>query len=700
MLPALREELALYPGPADLYGAPTWSVLDPARNLFFRIDWPTFEILSRWHLGDGMRILDSIRRDTTLAPDENELGSVLAFLAENELLRLPTAEGTAWYADTARSRRVSPARWLLHHYLFVRIPLWRPDAWLARWLPRIQWLYGRTFVLATLAALATGLLLVSRRWDEFVSTLVDAVSWEGLAASFLTLAGVKVLHELGHAFTAKRLGCRVPTIGLALLVLFPVAYTDVNEAWKLPSRRARLAVGAAGIATELAIAAWATLAWALLPAGQLRSAAFVLATTTWISTLLVNASPFMRFDGYFLMMDWLDLPNLHERAFALGRQRLRRALFGLADPPPEVLPPRRAAGLVAFAYATWMYRLSVFAGIAALVYTWLPKPFGPGLAAIEVGWFIALPVVRELAIWRRRGAEILRRPRTRVTLALLATAGLVLFVPWDPRVRAPALLHPARHALVAAPAVARIAGRPFADGAAVAAGAVLVEMEPPDLGYERAAVESRAANLAWRAGSAGFDDRLRSELPVVEAAQGKARAELAGLAQDAARFRPTAPFAGRFYLRNPDLGPGAWVAPHEPIGTLADPAHWRVEAYLGEADVARVAVGDRGRFYAEASGAATLALTVVGVDRDATRVLAEGLLASSRGGPLATREGRHREIVPDGAVYRVSLDVTERYAPTHAQALRGRVVLLGRPEAWGARLAEYVSAVVVRESGF
>src|SRR5688500_3708598 len=147
----------------------------------------------------------------------------------------------------------------------------------------------------------------------------------------------KVLHELGHAYTAHRHGCRVPAMGAAFLVLWPVLYTDTNEAWKVASRNARLQIGAAGMAAELALAACATLLWSFLPDGPLRSGVFLLSTSTWIITLAVNLSPFMRFDGYFLLSHLLNTPNLHERAFAFGRWHLREWLFGLGAPEPEAV---------------------------------------------------------------------------------------------------------------------------------------------------------------------------------------------------------------------------------------------------------------------------------------------------------------------------------------------------------------------------
>ena len=130
-----------------------------------------------------------------------------------------------------------------------------------------------------------GLALAAQRWDEFVHTFMSNASWQGLLVMGACLSLAKLLHELGHAVTATRFGCRVPAMGVAFLVMWPVLYTDTNEAWKLASRRQRLAIGAAGMASEMALASIALVAWSLLPEGAAwgpaRSACFVLATSTW-----------------------------------------------------------------------------------------------------------------------------------------------------------------------------------------------------------------------------------------------------------------------------------------------------------------------------------------------------------------------------------------------------------------------------------
>jgi putative peptide zinc metalloprotease protein len=704
--PALREELTLYPGPQGNDGSPTWSLHDPVRNLYFRIDWLGFEVLARWQLGDAAAICRALAAETTLRVDEAAVQAVGQFLLQSELVMRPSRADVQALLATRQRQAQAWWSWLLHHYLFFRVPLWRPDRWLGRALPWVGWAGGRAFAFATLGALALGLASVSRQWDQFTATLLDVFSLQGLVAYGVTLVCVKFLHELGHAFTAKRLGCRVPTMGVAFLVLFPVAYTDVNDAWKLPRRGQRLAVGAAGILTELAIAAWATLAWALLPDGSLRHAAFLLATTTWVSTVLVNASPFLRFDGYFLLMDALDLPNLHQRCFALARWHLREALFAWGAPPPETFAAARRRFLLVFAWLTWLYRLIVFGGIAVLVYTMTPKPLGPVLAAIELMWFIVMPIGSELRAWARAPAGALRRGRTGLSLGLLLLAGLVVAVPWDTRVRAQGLLGPSVKATLVAPGPALLQAMLRPDGSSVAAGEAVVQLQPPDLDYQRRAIRARAEGLQWQAGAGGVEDKLRGRQGVIEAALGRVRTELDGVRKESDRYTLKAPAAGQLVWSEPDWQPGTQLARNEPVVEVVDPHSWQVHTYLPEQELQRLREGNAARFVAESGRLPPLPLRIVRIDTDATRVLADGLLASLHGGELLVRE-QGRQLLPEQALYRVTLRLDDagpallqQLAQPGMPTLRGQVVMRGAPRAWAEAHWRSVAALLRREAGF
>jgi len=694
-LPPLREELTLHPGPAGADGAPTWTLQDPASGRFFRLGWLEFEILSRWSLGEPGRIAAAVAQATPIPATEGDVEAFARFLSNADLLQARGDEAVGRLIAKAAARRQGPARWLLKNYLFFRVPLLRPDPWLDRMMPLARHLYTRGFLLLVLAAAAAGLFLATRQWDAFLGTFPHFLTLDGLVLAAVTLGGAKLVHELGHALTARRLGCRVPTMGVAVMVLYPVLYTDVSEAWKLPSRRQRLAVGAAGVAAELALAAFALLAWSFLPDGPLRSACFLLAATSWVLTVAVNVSPFMRFDGYYLLSDWLDMPNLHERSFALARWWFRERLLGAGDPPPERLPPARRRFLVAFAAATWAYRLVLFLGIALMVYHLFFKALGILLFAVELGWFIVRPVAMEAKEWWRRRHAVAPR-RGRLVLAGPGALLLALAVPWQADVEAPALLRASRQSELFAEAAGRVEAVLAAPGQEVAEGQPLLRLSSPDLDHALAQAEREVEILRRQAvlqSGGARADRVRIARQELEAAL----AERQGLLADKARLTVAAPFAGRLAELSDEIGPGDWLPAGERLGMLVQGDAALVEAYVADTDLGRIAVGTPGRFQADDPALASLDATVVAIDDTGTRRLNEPALSGTYGGTLATRADADGALVPVQGVYRVLLAVE---GPAPARLLRGQVHLDGAREAPLAALWRQAAAVLIRESGF
>ncbi len=695
-LPALRQELSLLPGPVLPDGQPSWTLHDPLRNLFFQLDWSSVEMLKRWDMAPAA-LIEEIRRETSLQLDAAQLEDLLQFLQQNQLLMIAPGAAPA-LAERWRQRQGTFWQWLLHNYLFFRIPLLRPDAWLTRMLPRVDFFFSRQFAYLSLLAGVLGLFGVLRSWQSYSATLVEMFSLSGAIAYGATLAGVKVLHELGHGFTAKRYGCRVPSMGLAFLVLWPVAYTDTNEVWRLTSRSQRVGVAAAGILTELTVAVWASLLWCLLPDGALRTAAFLLSSTTWISTLLINASPFMRFDGYFLLADALQIPNLHPRAFALARWDLRERLFGLGAPLPELFPRLRHGGLILFAWATWIYRLVLFLGIAFLVYHFFIKAVGILLFLVEMIWFVAKPFWTEFRVWREIWPQVRSRPATRRSL-LLATILLLLFaVPWPTRVVQSGVLYPAAEQVFYAPRNAQLSAMHAEAGAAEAAGARLFDLRSPELELRARQARARSEQLDWLSGASAFDAERRKDWQVLKEQLGTSQAEQKSVDADSGQYHLSSNMPGVLRDRDPDLRVGDWLSPREVLGRISGPGFLRATVYVDDEDLARIASGDRAVFTADGGSGPNIRLRVLAIDSDATRTLAEGELASMFGGSISVRE-KHGALYPERAIYRVQLQSEIEYPPQQHR-WRGQVAIAGDWEAPGLRYLRQFVAVLWRESGF
>ena len=700
VLAPLRDDLLLMPGPPGDGGAPTWTVHDPSTNRYFRIGWSEFELLSRWHFGNPRSIIARVREETPLTPEPADIERMQRFLKRNNLVRPSGPAALAGLVEQRGRSRPGWLMWLVKNYLFIRIPLIRPNAVLDALLPLGRTLFSTGFLVAVAVAAVLGLLLVARQWDAFLATFPYLFSAEGAVLAFLVVAFSKLAHEFGHAMCARLAGCRVPSMGIAFVVMWPLLYTDTSDAWRLTDRRRRLLITASGMLAELSIAAFATLLWSFLPDGPLRSGVFLLATTTWVLTLAINLNPLMRFDGYFLLSDLVDMPNLQDRAFGFGKWWLREALFGLGRLPPEPVSVRRRRFLVGYAIAVWVYRFVLFLTIALIVYHFFFKALGIVLMVVEIGYFIVRPVVLELRAWATERRAFRWNAATFRTLLLLAGLVAAMAVPWQSRVEVPAVWQAHQQAVLYAPLPARVAELPVRPGDRVTAGDLIVRLESPELAYELEQSRRSIVELTWEASLQGTDDArlLGRRIVALEELAAEQAAERGHL-EELARLTVRAPFDGAVSDLEPSLAPGTWVARDDPIAALIGSGDAIVEGYVAEADLDRLADGTVGVFRPETPERGGFPVRLQSVDRSAARRLDEGYLASVHGGPIPVVESARRELLPRQPVYRVEFR-PDGARPGPDRAVRGRVDLAGEARSLGGRLWDGVVRVFVRESGF
>ncbi|QHP55554.1 HlyD family efflux transporter periplasmic adaptor subunit [Pectobacterium carotovorum subsp. carotovorum] len=699
-LSPLRDELILHAGPANRDGSPSWTLEDPLRGLYFRIGWAEMAMLSRWSMGNAAQIVAEVNQTSALTLDDSDVQYFNRFLQANSLTRVSGDEAMAQFARQVEQSRVSIWRKLLKNYLFFRIPLWHPDRFLGATLPWIEPFFSRTFLKLTLLVAVLGLFLAGRQWETFKHTFLHFFTLEGAALAGLTLCFTKILHEFGHAYTCKRFGARVATMGVAFLVMMPVLYTDTSGSWKLTRRRQRMAIGAAGMMTELVLAAWATLAWSFLPDGMLRSAAFMLATTTWIMTLAINLSPLMRFDGYFLLSDGLQMPNLQNRGFAIGRWQMREWLFGLGDAPPEHFPRWLQRTLVGYAFAVWIYRLFLFTGIAILVYHMTFKLLGMLLFAIEIGYFVVMPVVNEVREWSKRRKDYRMNRNMTTTLTVSAVVLLLLMIPWQRGVYAPALLRAEQQSSLYMPVPAMIQRIDVQVGQPVHAGQTLFTLSSDALAHERQQLERQIATLNWQSTFQVFNKEAAGDHQRVKQEHEAALQKLQVLQRQSEQLTVRAPIDGVVADMATPLETGEWLGQGEWLAVVTKPTGGLVEAFVSEKDWQRLRTGAKGTFYLQDVSRSSLPLTIVEIASTATRDLnAAPELASIYGGDIATLSDAQRKLHPEQAVYRVLLSLPDDYR-AQPQVLRGTVVMDGEAQSLLIRGWKVVSAVLIRELSF
>ncbi|GJD31109.1 hypothetical protein PMNALOAF_2362 [Methylobacterium adhaesivum] len=701
-LTALREDLRIERGAVPGDGGPTpWLLYDPLAHRFYEIDGTGLAFLKAWRTGlTPTELAQAAGKALGRAVAPAEVAGFRGFCEANGLV----AHRGGWQglARQAAARKQGGGAWLMHNYLFVRIPLVRPQAFLDRTLPLARRLADRRSLIAVALAGLLGLYLAMQQWDAFRATFLQFLTPEGVIGYLAALVTVKALHELGHAYVATHYGCRVPSMGVAFMVLMPVLYTDTTDAWRLRDRRQRVAIDGAGVAVELAVAAVATLAWSFLPEGTPRSIAFFLATTSWVMSVAINLSPLMRFDGYYIAVDLFGVPNLQPRAFAVTTWALRETLFELGDPCPETWSPRRRAAVIAYGVAVWIYRLVVFTGIAVMVYTLAFKILGLVLFAVEIGVFVLRPIYRETKFWWVNRARISSGERTRFTVAALGVVLALLVLPVSGRVEIPAIAEPERTERLTAVEPARVETVEVEAGASVNAGQVLIRLHSPRLVHELNTARIRLALVEARQDRRAADAQDRAGGLVLDGERNAKREAVQGLERRHDELVIRAAFDGVVAEIEPDLQPGRWVSRGEELGTLVSNGRRQVRGLVPEDAMARLYAGAPGTFVPDDLTTGSIPVVVSSVSSAAVATVEIPSLVSTLGGPVAVREEKNVGLVPVEAQYTVVMNRPEdelRLSGTPA-VVRGVVAVSGHRESVAAHAFRRVVAVLVRESGF
>ncbi len=698
-LATLRDDLKLTQGPPLENGSPTWTLHDPVRNLFFRIGWQEFIMLNHWKKAQPDTLLETINQTTTLLITSQDITLLNDFLKRNLLVVPDSKEALELIKARIKKKKPGTLTWLLKNYLFFRLPLFKPDHFLDTTLPFARLFISRPFLYLLTTIGLLGLFLTLRQWESFIHTFLYFFSTQGLILYGLAIFLSKLLHELGHAYTSKYYGLHVPTMGIAFLVLWPVLYSDNSEAWRIKSRSSRVHIVAAGTLVELALALIATFLWSFLSDGPLRSACFVTATVTWISSVLINMSPFLRFDGYYLLSDLWEMPNLHTRAFVLGKWQMRKFLLGLKTPCPENLPLQKRRLLIFFAYFTWIYRLILFTGIALLVYNFFFKLLGVTLFILEVIWFIALPIYKELFMWWKKRTQIGINSRVLLTFLGLATLIVLLLVPLNTKVNVPGLMKPGVPYRIYPQFSARIQKITVSDGSSVKQGALLFEFDSPHLDFQISNLQIKVEMLTIQLKRYSQKTELIEQQHVIQQRLTSSLTELQGYLKQKQQLKITAPADGVIKDMAVGLVRGKWVNSNDFLAVLVKTDETVLEGYPNEHQLARISPNDQARFYPESGDYTPIPCRVNSINKTSSRILDEPYLASLYGGDLPVRMDKDK-LISDQSLYRVLLIPQASELALPAQVHRGTIVINGIPQSIALRALRKVTAVFIRESGF
>jgi putative peptide zinc metalloprotease protein len=552
-----------------------WHLLvEPATGRQMRLNPAAWDVVGRL---DGRSTVAQLwERVLTLrgeqAPTQDEMLQLVAQLFRGGLVQFDAAPNLASLfarrdeEDTRRRRaRLNP--------FMVRIPLVDPQRWLDRLLPLAGVLFTRAAWRAWCLLVAVAAVVAAMNAPELRAQAGRVLASPGsYLLAWLAYPVVKLLHEAAHGLALRHFGGTVREAGLSLVLLVPAPYVDAQAATAFSSRRQRILVSAAGILVELAVGALALLAWTQLQPGTARDAALAVVLICWVSTLVFNANPLVRLDGYHVLCDALDLPNLSTRSQAWWTRTLAALVQRRGAAPQASLLAGERKWLVAYAPASLAYRLFVWLAFVAWigVHSWLL-----GLAALllALGW-----AVRMGWRWLGRAAPAAQRWGAG---ALAAIAAIALLVPLPQTMVAQGVVWPAPAAQLRAVSGGFV-HRLLPDGAGVAPGDGVLELVDEELQASAGRLAEEEASLRAQQYRVLLTQpstylQLQADVDRVQAEIARAEEQLAGL-----RLRAGA--AGRVAWTRPQDLPGSFAARGTLLGHVVGGDSLQVRVALPEDD--------------------------------------------------------------------------------------------------------------------
>ncbi len=439
----LRPDLVLHKGSPLEDGSETYILEDPVRGQHFELGETDAQFfLCLVTEKDLKTAVDKLLRTTSLRPSVDDILNFLRMLQSYKLADIPEKATLAMVSS--REYKEKPGfffdekgNFSLMKIFFFMLPLFRPDAFLTAVYPWVKPLWSKPMIWLYSLMGIVGLIFAIQQIELYLNTVSYLFTGKGAAMFFLSLYGIKILHELGHAFAAKHHGIFVRRMGLYFMCFAPMLFTDVTDAWKVPTSKGRLMIASAGVMVEFFIGCICLFFWAVLPDGEWRSLMFFMSGASVVSTILVNMNPLMRFDGYYFLMDYFRISNLRMRSQAMYRHFLLRIVAGWKGPKPEEHPRERF--MAVFGLFSGLYFFVIIMSIQLMIYMTVSKLMAVWDTVLFIIFFYGGAIVREIGyVWKNR-EHVGSKLRIVGTVAIVIIGIAAMFIPVQSSDKLPSL---------------------------------------------------------------------------------------------------------------------------------------------------------------------------------------------------------------------------------------------------------------------
>ena len=565
----------------------TWHVVqNPLSNQFYRLRPATYDFVSRL---SSSRTIEEVwqetqGRDPENAPGQGDVVELLAQLYHANLLHynLPPNSEKLFERYKEKKQRILKAN--LKSIMFFRVPLFDPDAMLQRLAGFIRLLISPVAAVVWCGVVAVGVKVAIDNFAELQVASEGIMAPSNLVFLYLGLVIVKTLHEFGHAFAVRRFGGEVHTMGIMFLIFSPLPYMDASAAWAFRNKWQRVFVGAAGMIFEVFVAACVIVIWANTGPGVIHSLAYNMVFVASVTTVLFNINPLLRFDGYYILSDLMDMPNLHQHSSRHLRYLVEHHAFGCRNVETPATTRREEIWFTTFGILSGIYRIFVFSVILLFVADRFLLA-GMIMAVICIVSWVFVPIIglfRYLASSPR-----LYRTRPRAIGVCSATFSVIVFLlfllPLPNSFMAPGVLKSTDYVVAVSRASGQIAEVVTPSGARVHSGDSLLRLVNPELaleiresqaGLDEAAAQHRRAMFSQQADLDPIEDRIDFY-----------EKRLERLEQEQEDLVVKADASGIWVAPDLDDRIGMWISRGAPLGELINDDHFYFLSVVSQADV-------------------------------------------------------------------------------------------------------------------
>jgi putative peptide zinc metalloprotease protein len=578
----------------QLFRGSRWYVLsDPFNGQFFRLRPPAYEFVARLSMARTVEEvwLEVMARDPDNAPGQEDVIQLLAQLYHANLLHYELPPDSEKLFERYRKQKQKVARSTLMNIMFIRIPLLDPDSFLKRLLPFARLLMNPAGLALWVAIVTWGIASVAGKWSALGAHTQGILALANLPLLYVGLVLIKTLHELGHALAVRRFGGEVHTLGVMFLIFSPLPYVDATAAWAFREKWKRVFVGAAGMIVEVFVAACAAVVWANTGLGVVHSLAYNMIFVASVSTVVFNINPLLRYDGYYILSDLLNIPNLHTQATSQLRHLVERYAFGYGKSRSPAASRKEAGWLAAFGILSGIYRVVVFGGILLL----LADRFllaGIIMAVICAVSWVLVPALR-LANYLATDPR-LERLRVRAVGACAGTLVLVgaflFFCPFPSSFKSPGVIKAQNNQVVVNKVSGSIREVVAPPGSRVRAGDPLLRMENAELDFRIQELDAKRAEVA-----AERQRAMRESVADVQSIDGIQQSitmQLANLREEREALLLRADISGVWVAPNVEESVGMWIMRGTPVGQIVDDGSYYFSSVVSQKEVSRLFSGE------------------------------------------------------------------------------------------------------------